>query len=134
MAGLADVGLPGAGLSDFEGRRSCSSAFRFVPATTVFFSEESRDAVLGLRTSDLAVEEDTGGAGEREVEGGIADGFPVSIDDSTESRNCQTLVRESMGKVEVGKDECSHSYRHLELGRNMKKQDNITARKRIEQG
>ena len=41
VADLADVGLPGAGLPDFEGRRSCSSAFRFVPVTTLFFSEES---------------------------------------------------------------------------------------------
>lgn len=59
------------------------------------------------------MEEDTGGAGGREVVGGIADGLPVSIDDSTESRNCQTLGTE---KVETRKDKCLHSYRHLELG------------------
>ena len=59
------------------------------------------------------MEEETGGAGGREVVGGIADGLPVSIDDSTESRNCQTLGTE---KVETRKDKCLHSYRHLELG------------------
>ena len=80
------------------------------------------------------MEEDTGGAGGREVVGGIADGLPVSIDDSTESRNCQTLVGEGTEKVETGKDKCLHSYRHLELGGNIKKQDDIAARKRIEQG
>ena len=81
------------------------------------------------------MEEDTGGAGGREVVGGIADGLPVSIDDSTESRNCQTLVREGTEKVETRKDKCLHSYRHLELWRgDIKKQDDIAARKRIEQG
>lgn len=41
VAAFAGAGLLEVGLSDFEGRRSCSSAFRFVPATTLFFSEES---------------------------------------------------------------------------------------------
>lgn len=92
-AGFVDVGfvgtdLPGARLSGFDGRCSCSSAFRFIPAVAIFFSEEvSRDGVLGLRTSDLAVEDETGGSGRRDVAGGIADGLPVSMDVSTESRN-----------------------------------------------
>ena len=91
-AGFVDVGfvgtdLPGARLSGFDGRCSCSSAFRFVPDMATFFSEEaSRDGVLGLRTSDFAVEDETGGSG-RDVVGGIADGLPVSMDVSTESRN-----------------------------------------------
>lgn len=87
-AGLVGTDLPGARLSGFDGRCSCSSALRFVPAAATFFSEEtSRDGVLGLRTSDLAVEDETGGSGRRDVAGGIADGLPVSMDVSTESRN-----------------------------------------------
>jgi hypothetical protein len=90
-AGLVGTGLPGARFSNFDGRCSCSSALRFVPAAATFCSEEaSRDGVpgvLGLRTSDLAVEDETGGSGRRDVAGGIADGFPVSMDVSTESRN-----------------------------------------------
>lgn len=87
-AGLVGTDLPGARLSGFDGRCSCSSAFRFVPDMATFFSEEaSRDGVLGLRTSDFAVEDETGGSGRRDVVGGIADGLPVSMDVSTESRN-----------------------------------------------
>ena len=87
-AGLVSTDLPGARLSGFDGRCSCSSAFRFVPDMATFFSEEaSRDGVLGLRTSDFAVEDETGGSGRRDVVGGIADGLPVSMDVSTESRN-----------------------------------------------
>lgn len=86
-AGLVGTDLPGARLSGFDGRCSCSSAFRFVPAVATFSEEASRDGVLGLRTSDFAVEDETGGSGRRDVVGGIADGLPVSMDVSTESRN-----------------------------------------------
>ena len=87
-AGLVGTDLPSARLSGFDGRCSCSSAFRFVPAVATFFSEEaSRDGVLGLRTSDFAVEDETGGSGRLDFVGGIADGLPVSMDVSTESRN-----------------------------------------------
>lgn len=43
--------------------------------------------MLGLRASDLAVEDETG-ADCVVVTGGSGDGLPVSIDERTESRNC----------------------------------------------
>lgn len=42
--------------------------------------------MLGLRTSDLAVDDETG-ADNVEEDGGKREGFPVSMDESTESRN-----------------------------------------------
>lgn len=60
--GFADAAFLGTGLLGFDGRRNCSSALRFVPAAGLF-EAESRDSVLGLRTSDFAVDEDTGGSG-----------------------------------------------------------------------
>lgn len=61
-AGFAGAVFLGIGLLGFDGRLSCSSALRFVPAAGLF-EAESRDSELGLRTSDFAVEEDTGGSG-----------------------------------------------------------------------
>lgn len=100
VADLAETGLAGALFSSFDGRRNCSSAFRFVPATVLLFSEAPRDTVLGLRTSDFAVEDETGDCGWREVPGGIAEGFPVSIDESTESRNCRRVSEEPRGQTD----------------------------------
>ena len=91
VVGLVSTDLPGARFSGLDGRCSCSSALRFIPAAVTFLSGKAlRDGmpgVLGLRTSDLAVEDETGGSGRRDVAGGIADGLPVSMDVSTESRN-----------------------------------------------
>ena len=42
---------------------------------------------MGLRASDLAVDEETGADCVVET-GGRGDGLPVSIDERTESRNC----------------------------------------------
>lgn len=85
--------LVGAGVTDFAGRASCSSAFRLIPETRGLRSEApSRGTLTGLRTSVLAFEEVTGGDGEAEV-GGIGDGLPVSIDERTESRNCRMISK-----------------------------------------
>lgn len=61
-AGFVDAALLSAWLSGFDGRRNCSSAFRFVPAAGLL-EVESRDSVLGLRVSDLAIDEETGASG-----------------------------------------------------------------------
>lgn len=90
---LADpVGwLPG-----FEGRRSCSSAFRFVPALVFPPSNDTtRGRRLVLRISELALEADvidTDGCRIAGVGGGMGDGLPVSIDVSTESRKLMLIV------------------------------------------
>lgn len=83
---VAAAALVGAGVTDFAGRASCSSAFRLIPETRGLRSEApSRGTLTGLRTSVLTFEEVTGGDGEAEV-GGIGDGLPVSMDERTESR------------------------------------------------
>ena len=98
---LTQVALAGAGregrgrrgplASSFGVRGSCSSAFLFVPAARVFRSRgASRGGMLGLRTSDLAVEDETG-ADKDEEDGGKREGFPVSMDERTESRNCREV-------------------------------------------
>ena len=85
--------LVGAGVTDFAGRASCSSAFRLIPETRGLRSEApSRGTLTGLRTSVLTFEEVTGGDGEAEV-GGIGDGLPVSMDERTESRNCRMISK-----------------------------------------
>lgn len=61
-AGFEGTAFLGTGLLGFDGRLNCSSALRFVPAAGLF-EAESRDTELGLRTSDFAVDEDTGGSG-----------------------------------------------------------------------
>lgn len=86
IAGREGKSLRGPWVSGFWVRGSCSSAFRFVPAASDFRSSGiSRGVVLGLRTSDLAVDDETG-ADSVEEEGGKREGFPVSMDERTESR------------------------------------------------
>lgn len=80
----------------FRGRRSCSSAFRFVPALVFPPSKDtSRGRGLVLRISELALEaevRDTDGCRVAGVGGGMGDGLPVSMDVSTESRKLMLIV------------------------------------------
>lgn len=54
--------------------------------------EDSRDTVLGLRASDLAIDDGSGGSGWRDAVGGKAAGLPFSMDESTESRNYKQVL------------------------------------------
>jgi hypothetical protein len=105
VTGLESVGLLEGWVIGLWGRGNCSSALRFVPEALFGRSVISRDMVLGLRASDLALEEDIG-ADWAVVTWGMGVGLPVSMDERTESRN----YRKSQQTSPIRQARCSYTH------------------------
>lgn len=69
---------------------------------------DSRDTVLGLRASGLAIDDGSGGSGWRDAVGGKAAGLPFSMDESTESRNYKQVLDT---RLAISAKE--HAYTHI---------------------